>query len=369
MNCRKLMTSNPASCTPNDTVARAAKLMKSEDVGPIPVVMDKSDKRLVGIVTDRDLTLKVLAEGRDPEMTLVESVMTSNPISCREDQDINEALRAMSEHQVRRIPIVDRQHRLTGIIAQADVARKMHDETVGAVVEDISERRGMLGWPGGSYEPSQPKSATKNAAIAVSLGAGLMYLLDPNRGSARRAYIRDQASSVSQKTKDIVDAAGEGIRKTTEGARSLFGDHSASGDSTVARVTAALGRAVSHPRAINVSSHDGRITLSGAALTHEVETLLSTVRSVTGVADVENRLTTYDTAEGHPEFQVSNWIEESKNLLNKPGMQYMAAGIGGGLALYGLLRKSRFARTAAATAGVAMVARRFNKRQRTSNMV
>lgn len=238
--------------------------MKSEDVGSIPVVTDAAEKRLAGIVTDRDLTLKVLAEGRDPETTRIESVMTANPISCREDQDINEALRAMSEHQVRRIPIVDGQHRLTGIIAQADVARKMHDETVGEVVEHISERRGLMSWRSSGYEPSRPKSAAKGAAVAMGLGAVVMYLLDPNRGSARRAYIRDHASDISRKTRDFVQTAGHEVRSRTE---------------------------------------------SSAA-------------------------------------------------------QLTAAGLGGGLALYGLLRKSRFATTAAATAGVALVARSLTNRHR-----
>lgn len=299
MNCRKIMTSNPATCTPADTVAKAAKLMRSEDVGPIPVVTH--DNTLVGIVTDRDLTLKVLAEGRDPQTTLVESVMTANPVACREDQDVKDALRAMSSHQIRRIPIVDYQHRLTGIIAQADVARQMHDETVGAVVEDISEPRGLLGWLGGGHEPTEPRSAAKSAAMAMSLGAGLMYLLDPNRGSERRAYIKDQASAISAKTKHAVDVAGEGLRKTREGARSLF----------------------------------------------------------------EHR----DMAEGESGVPSTMNGDRAMQLLKNPSVQYAAAGIGGGLALYGLLRGSRFARTAAATAGVAMVARSLQKRRHSPTTV
>ncbi len=78
MTCKDIMTSKPASCTPQDTVEKAAQLMKSKDVGPIPVVSE-DDKRVVGIVTDRDLTVKVLAEGRDPKTTQIDEVMTRYP--------------------------------------------------------------------------------------------------------------------------------------------------------------------------------------------------------------------------------------------------------------------------------------------------
>jgi CBS domain-containing protein len=168
MNCKKMMTSNPACCTPSETVAQAAKLMKSEDVGSIPVVFDHSDKRLCGIITDRDLTLQVLAGGLDPENTLIESVMTKNPVSCREDQDVNEALRSMSEHQIRRIPVVDYQNRLSGIIAQADVARGMQDETVGAVVEDISQSRGLFNR--GPHVSARPQSGQRTPRLYSRAG-------------------------------------------------------------------------------------------------------------------------------------------------------------------------------------------------------
>ena len=135
--CREVMTKDPASCSASETVTRVAGLMKQHDVGSVPVV--ESD-RLVGIVTDRDIVLKVVADRRNPEQAPVRDAMTPNPVSCKEDDALEYALRLMKERQVRRMPIVDGGGRLTGIIAQADVATRVHkDAKTGELVEAISE--------------------------------------------------------------------------------------------------------------------------------------------------------------------------------------------------------------------------------------
>ena len=139
MKCSEIMTKNPACCLPTDTVDRAAQLMKTENVGPIPVVGDEQTKKLVGIVTDRDLALNVVAEGRDPKSTKVGDVMTTGVIACRTDDDLEKATTAMEEHQVRRIPIVDETDRIVGIIAQADVARLGQNTETAEVVSEISK--------------------------------------------------------------------------------------------------------------------------------------------------------------------------------------------------------------------------------------
>jgi len=139
MLCREIMTPNPEYVRPSDPVMKAAQLMKSEDVGPIPIVDDKDGKRLAGIVTDRDLAIKVVAEARDPRTTLVKDVMTDDVVTCKENEDVNQALKLMQENQVRRIPVVDQSDHLLGIIAQADVATRLGKaQTTGKVVEDIS---------------------------------------------------------------------------------------------------------------------------------------------------------------------------------------------------------------------------------------
>ena len=138
--CGQIMSRNPASSTTNDSVETAAKLMKTEDVGSIPVVQTQESRRLVGIITDRDIVVNVVAEGRDAKSTRVEQVMTRNPVTCRENDDVQKALDAMTEHQVRRIPVVDNSDRLIGIIAQADVAtRTDNPQKTAQVVEEISK--------------------------------------------------------------------------------------------------------------------------------------------------------------------------------------------------------------------------------------
>lgn len=138
--CSEVMTKNPVSATPTDTVVNVAQLMKERDIGPVPIVEDKLSKKLIGIVTDRDLAMKVVADGLDPNTTLARDVMTSEVVTCREDDEIDSALEAMSRNQLRRILVVDAKDALVGIIAQADVATRMDEpEKTGEVVKEISQ--------------------------------------------------------------------------------------------------------------------------------------------------------------------------------------------------------------------------------------
>ena len=140
MRCSEVMTRDPVCCEPGDSVKRAAELMKSEDIGSVPVVRSGNDRHLVGIVTDRDLVVKVLADGRDVSGATVRDAMTSNPACCREDDDVDRAVAVMEERQVRRVPVVGANGELCGIIAQADIATRLNrDETTGELVEAISE--------------------------------------------------------------------------------------------------------------------------------------------------------------------------------------------------------------------------------------
>lgn len=140
MTCQDVMTVEPVCCVPNDGVAEVARVMRAEDVGSVPVVDDRANRRLIGMLTDRDLAIRVIAEGRDPDDTSVRDVMSMNPVACHSSDVYQEALRAMGEHQLRRIPVVDGDGRLAGIIAQADVATRLAEpSTTGAVVEAISE--------------------------------------------------------------------------------------------------------------------------------------------------------------------------------------------------------------------------------------
>ena len=141
--CNEVMTKNLVCCLPNDSVAKAAELMKSENIGSIPVIEDEQTKKLVGIVTDRDLALKIVAEGRDATSTKVEAVMTHKVVTCRADDDLQKALDAMAEHQLRRIPVVDDDNKILGIIAQADVATRVDQpEKTAEMVKEISQANG-----------------------------------------------------------------------------------------------------------------------------------------------------------------------------------------------------------------------------------
>jgi CBS domain-containing protein len=132
---RDVMTSNPKSCETSTTVVEAARVMAQEDVGPVPVV---EGERVVGIVTDRDIVVRVVAEGRDPNSTTIGEIASSDLVTVEPDTNLDEALRLMAQNQVRRLPVVERE-RLVGIVAQADVARAADEEKTGEVVQQISE--------------------------------------------------------------------------------------------------------------------------------------------------------------------------------------------------------------------------------------
>jgi CBS domain-containing protein len=135
MKVKELMTSDPATVGPDDPVAQAATLMREEDCGAIPVVRDG---KLIGIVTDRDITVRAVAEGRDPKKTKVSEVMSADPVTVTPTTDIDEARRVMAEFQVRRLPVVD-DGRLLGIVVTAQLARRESTEEVGETIKEISE--------------------------------------------------------------------------------------------------------------------------------------------------------------------------------------------------------------------------------------
>jgi CBS domain-containing protein len=135
-NVRDAMTSNPRSIEPSTMVADAAKLMKAEDVGSLPIV---EGDQLVGMVTDRDIVIRVVAERKDPQSTTVGEIASRDLVTVDPEQDLDEALRLMAQHQVRRLPVAEEDGRLVGILAQADVARQGKDVQTGQVVQEISE--------------------------------------------------------------------------------------------------------------------------------------------------------------------------------------------------------------------------------------
>lgn len=141
MKARELMTATPVCCTPDQTLQQVAQLMRDHDCGCIPVVENTETNRLVGLVTDRDITCRCIAEGISPN-TSVREAMSRDPKSCRPDDSIAHVERIMAAAQVRRVPVVDNDGCCVGIIAQADLARDERaasDDDVGRVVEQISQ--------------------------------------------------------------------------------------------------------------------------------------------------------------------------------------------------------------------------------------
>jgi CBS domain-containing protein len=132
---REIMTGDADCVQASQSILDAAKELASRDVGAMPICGD--DDRLKGMLTDRDIVVKVLAEGKDPSSTKVSELAQGKPVTIGADDSIEEALRTMSEHRVRRLPVIDG-HDLVGIISQADIARNLDDEKTGDLVEAIS---------------------------------------------------------------------------------------------------------------------------------------------------------------------------------------------------------------------------------------
>ena len=138
--CNEVMTPDPKCCLVEDSVVRAAQLMKEENVGSIPVIEDPRSKKLIGIITDRDIAIHVVAANRIPDEVRVGDAMSRNLIVCKQTDPVNQAIQGMASHQVRRIPVVDQDNNIVGIISQGDVALRLNDpETTGEVVAEISE--------------------------------------------------------------------------------------------------------------------------------------------------------------------------------------------------------------------------------------
>jgi CBS domain-containing protein len=137
----RIMTREPASLEPSSTCGEAATLMKQQDCGSLPIVLDG---RLVGIITDRDIVVRAVAAGKDPKTLRVSEIMTADPITIAPDASIDEATQLMAERQVRRLPVVA-DGRLVGIVVLAQLARSEDERLAGETLKEVSERPSGLG--------------------------------------------------------------------------------------------------------------------------------------------------------------------------------------------------------------------------------
>ncbi len=140
MKARDVMTSNPDVLTPDEPVTRAAQLMRDRNVGIVPVVEDKSSMKLRGVITDRDIAIRHVAEGHGNSCRVADEVSRQPLATVQPDADVKDVMNVMKREQVRRVPVVEGDNRLVGIIAQADIAeRGPSEKEVGKVVEKISQ--------------------------------------------------------------------------------------------------------------------------------------------------------------------------------------------------------------------------------------
>ena len=139
MKVKDIMTENPACCTADTNLQDVAKMMLDNDCGAIPVVEDNNHKRPIGVVTDRDITIRTVAKGENPLNMTAKSVMTKNVFTVTPDTAIDDCVNLMQKHAVRRVPVVDEDGNCIGMVAQADVAVKANDREGGELVEEVSK--------------------------------------------------------------------------------------------------------------------------------------------------------------------------------------------------------------------------------------
>ena len=133
---REVMTDRPRCVTLETPISEVAQLMESEDIGSLPVL---EGDQLAGMVTDRDIVVRAIAQGKDPRGMPVREVASRELVTVYADDDLSNALKKMASEQVRRLPVVDEDNRLVGVLAQADMALEMKEKAVGEMVEEISK--------------------------------------------------------------------------------------------------------------------------------------------------------------------------------------------------------------------------------------
>ena len=156
MRIRHVMTKDPSCCVPSDSAVRAAKIMRDERAGIVPIIENEQSQRIIGVVTDRDLCMNVVAEGRDPATVTVQECMTTKVVTCSPDDSIEKVTELMRENQIRRVPVVNDRGELQGIVALADVVERGNVKTT-----QTHETLKQVSAP--TDVPSKPRAQSKTA--------------------------------------------------------------------------------------------------------------------------------------------------------------------------------------------------------------
>jgi CBS domain-containing protein len=183
MRAAEIMTENPEVVTPEATLADAARKMRDLNVGIIPVVESEQNRRLRGVITDRDIAVRAVAEGMDASSTRVQDVMTSGVETCNKNDSVQDVLSLMEREQVRRVPITDREGRLVGIVAQADVATDLDSDAGSRRVANTLERISEPGQPRGGARGSQSRGGTQQSGGMQAGGTSMGGFTRPGQES------------------------------------------------------------------------------------------------------------------------------------------------------------------------------------------
>ena len=190
MRIKNVMTKDPKWCVPSDTAQKAASIMRDEDAGIVPVIKDAQDRTLAGVVTDRDLCLAVVAEGRDPSSVTVADCMTPKVVSCSPDDALEKATELMGDNQIRRIPVVNADRELLGIVAMADIVGrgKVKSAETHETLKEVSAPTDVPANPARSQSRpprSRPRSNVERASRSLdwpillrAFSAGALALRD-----------------------------------------------------------------------------------------------------------------------------------------------------------------------------------------------
>ena len=139
MKISEIMTADPEFCTPDDSLVDCARIMAEHDVGIVPGCESVETRKLIGCLTDRDIVVRVVAEGKDPNMAPLSEVMTQELITCAANDDVDDVEKLMEQRQVRRVMVTDEHGSLIGVLATADLAASLSKEKVGETLQEISE--------------------------------------------------------------------------------------------------------------------------------------------------------------------------------------------------------------------------------------
>jgi uncharacterized membrane protein/CBS domain-containing protein len=315
MRIANVMTGTVQCVSPEQTLDDAARVMAQHDIGAVPVA---EYDRPIGIITDRDIVVRAVAQNRDPAATPVRQIMTASTVCCHENDSVEDAAALMEQHQIRRLMVVDDQGCLCGMVSLGDLAlRNADDQLSQEVLEEVSRPGHVGGMPRSGWDRSRiSRSAGSRSVIspivtaagAFAAGAITMYLADPARGRRRRAVLRDKSIHLAKVAKDQMGKTARYTSAKTTGlisqTRSMFQrNHQASDPQVRERVRAALGRVISHPHAVAVEVERGVVTLRGPILAREIKPLITTTLRVKGVERVINRLEPHQSGRNTPALQ------------------------------------------------------------------